>query len=161
MAMANQPIDRAVKLGFLKDEYLLIQKQYEDFDTRIMTIKGWSATIGLAALGAGFQYTKYLWIFAAGIGVIFWILEAIWKSFQYNYADRIELLEEKFRTGNVDDVAPFQIYTAWMEVFQRQGYLMPVMGNMTLPLIFFPHIVPVIVGPAIFLCNLHFQFQPK
>lgn len=102
--MTSQPIDRAMKLGFLKDEYLLIQKQYEDFDTRIMTINGRSATIGLAALGAGFQHTKYLWLFEAGIGIIFWVLEAISKSFQYNYADRIQLLEEKFRDGDVDAV---------------------------------------------------------
>jgi hypothetical protein len=33
------------------DEYLLLQKFYEDFDARIVTIKGWSATIGMAAIG--------------------------------------------------------------------------------------------------------------
>jgi len=40
------------KASFLKDEYLLLQRIYEDFDQRAMTIKGWSATIAVAAIGA-------------------------------------------------------------------------------------------------------------
>ncbi len=42
--MSDPPIDHATKLGLLKDEYLLLQRLYEDFDGRVITIKGWSAT---------------------------------------------------------------------------------------------------------------------
>jgi hypothetical protein len=157
--MTTNPSEREQKLDFLKDEYLLIQKLYEDFDTRIITIKGWSATIGLAAIGAGFQYGKYLWLFAAGIGLIFWVLEAMWKSFQYNYEDRIKLLEGGFRSGDIDTIKPFQIYTAWEEAFQSEGYITSIKGNMGLPLVFFPHIVPILVGPLIFILNMHFRFR--
>ena len=36
--------------GLLKDEYLLLQKQYEDIDRRTITIKGWIGTGAVAAL---------------------------------------------------------------------------------------------------------------
>jgi hypothetical protein len=159
--MPDNSSERDKKMGFLKDEYLLIQKFYEDFDARIITIKGWSATVGLAAIGGGFYYSQYLWLFAAGIGLILWILEAIWKSFQYNYAGRIVLLESAFSSGDIDNIRPFQIYTAWREAFLRRGYVAPVMRNMGLPLVFFPHIVPIVAGPILFFLNLHFHFAVK
>jgi hypothetical protein len=155
--MPESPIDRATKLGLLKDEYLLLQKLYEDFDTRVITIKGWSATIGLAALGTGFMYSRFLWLYAAGIGVVFWTLEAIWKSFQYNYSPRILALEEAFRSGDLERVQPLQIYTAWNRSFQSSGYA--VLGNMRLPLVFFPHLVSILAGPALFILNMYFPFQ--
>ena len=154
-------MNRDQKLGFLRDEYLLIQKQYEDFDTRIITIKGWSATVGLAAIGVGFQYSKYLWLCAAGLGLTFWVLEAMWKSFQYNYGERIETLEEGFRSGDIDKIKPFQIYASWFEAFQREGYGTVITRNMRLALVFFPHIVSVIAGPFIFLLNMHYHFMCK
>ena len=69
--MANKWMTPETKVSLLKDEYLPIQKQYEDFDSRIITIKGWSATLGLASIGAGFQYTKCLWVVATGISAVF------------------------------------------------------------------------------------------
>jgi hypothetical protein len=155
--MSDPPIDHATKLGLLKDEYLLLQRLYEDFDGRVITIKGWSATIGLAALGTGFIYSRYLWLYAAGVGLVFWTLEAIWKSFQYNYASRILVLEQAFRKGQIESIEPLQIYTAWDKEFQDSGYA--VLGNMRLPLVFFPHIVSILAGPALFLLNMHFHFQ--
>jgi hypothetical protein len=89
------------------------------------------------------------------------VLEAMWKSFQYNYADRIEILEEGFRSGDIEKIKPFQTYTSWGEAFQRETYMTVIKGNMGLPLIFFPHIVSVIVGPAIFILNVHYHFMCK
>jgi hypothetical protein len=59
-------MDNPAKTGLLKDEYFLLQKFYEDRDGRIVTIKGWSATVGMAALGGGFYQSRFLWPFAAG-----------------------------------------------------------------------------------------------
>jgi hypothetical protein len=157
--VAENASERDLKMGFLRDEYLLIQKLYEDFDSRIITIKGWSATIGLVAVGGGFYYTKYLWLFGAGIGLIFWVLEAIWKSFQYSYADRIQILEAGFRTGDVEKIKPFQIYTAWMESFRSTSYFASISGNMALPIVFVPHIVPVLAGPILFIVDAYRHFS--
>jgi len=78
-------MENATKITLLRDEYLLLQNFYENFDTRIVTIKGWSATVGMAAIGGGFYQTRYLWLFGAAASVIFWLIEALWKSFQYMY----------------------------------------------------------------------------
>jgi hypothetical protein len=45
-------MESATKITLLRDEYLLLQNFYESFDTRIVTIRGWSATVGMAAIGA-------------------------------------------------------------------------------------------------------------
>lgn len=134
---------------YLKDEYLLLQKAYEDYDSRIITIKGWSATIGMAAIGAGFYQSRFLWLFAAGAAVVFWILEGLWKSFQYMNGPRIELIEEAFRTEQFDDVAPFQIYSSWWANFKTNGLQVP--RNMFLGLIAFPHAITLVVGFGLFV----------
>ncbi len=137
------------KVGFLKDEYLLLQKFYEDFDARIVTIKGWSATIGLAAIGTGFFQSQYLWLFAALSALVFWGTEAVWKSFQYMYVPRIQELEEAFRKESFDNLAPFQIYASWFEVFDKQGF--DFFGNLRLPIVLFPHALTVVIGVMLFL----------
>ena len=43
------------KYQFLKDEYLLLQNFYEDFDRRALLIKGWSVTVAIAGLTLGFE----------------------------------------------------------------------------------------------------------
>jgi hypothetical protein len=47
-------MDEQTKVALLKDEYLTLQQFYEDFDKRILGIKGWSATIAIAAIGVAF-----------------------------------------------------------------------------------------------------------
>jgi hypothetical protein len=157
--VAAERLNTETKVNLLRDEYLLIQKQYEDFDGRIMTIKGWSATVGFAAIGAGFQYTKYLWLVAAGICATFWILEAIWKTLQYCYSERIKWLERAFETGRFNEIQPFQIYTEWSSAFSETGWGAALRENMTLGVVFFPHIVAVVAGPLIFVLNLCIGFQ--
>jgi hypothetical protein len=110
------------RVALLRDEYLLLQKFYEDFDSQILQIKGWNTTVGLAAIGAGFYKTRFLWLFASGVAVIFWIVEALWKSFQYMYAPRIQQIESAFRSESFNDVAPLQIYTSWFERFNKVGF---------------------------------------
>jgi hypothetical protein len=91
------PDQKRMTIELLKDEYLLLQKFYEDFDGRIVTIKGWSATIGLTAIGTGFYQSPYLWLFGAISGVVFWYIEALWMSFQYMYGPRIRVSRKHFR----------------------------------------------------------------
>ncbi len=137
------------RIAYLKDEYLFLQKTYEDFDARAITMKGWSATIGLTAIGAGFYQSPFLWPFAALASLVFWGLETTWKGFQYTYAPRITLLEKAFLKQAFDDVAPFQIYTSWFDVVGRRGFRFA--QHMRLGVVMFPHIVIIVVGIALFL----------
>jgi hypothetical protein len=140
-------VDESTKLGFLRDEYVLLQKLYEDFDARALTIKGWSATIGIAAIGVGFYQSAYLWLFAAGAALAFWNLEALWKTFQYCYSERIKELEEVFRSGRTVDVSPFQVYGSWIRSWQR----IHVYKQFWNGLVALPHVVTFVVGLALFL----------
>ena len=145
-------MDNAIKIGLLKDEYLLLQKFYEDFDGRIVTIKGWSATVGLAALGGGFYQSRFLWLFAAGAAAIFWLVEALWKSFQYMYAPRIQELEKAFERDSFENIAPLQVYSSWFKQLQKDG--IGLFGNLRLGIVAFPHFVTVIAGIALFCLHM-------
>ena len=140
------------RAALLKDEYLLLQKFYEDYDARVITIKGWSATVGMAAIGAGFYQSRFLWLFAAGAAAVFWLLEALWKSFQYMYAARIEQIEAAFRDEKkLIDLAPFQVYTSWFEQYRAHGLQLG--RTMALGLVFFPHAVTLTAGILLFLAE--------
>jgi hypothetical protein len=114
------------KLGFLKDEYLKLQDQYEDFDRRSLTIKGWVAAGSAAAIAIGFAPEKsgggLIWIAIALLSACFWYLEAYWKTFQYALSDRIIILEAHFRGDDkvkIKDPDPFQIYDWWFRSYRK------------------------------------------
>jgi hypothetical protein len=141
------------KVGLIKEEYSLLQKFYEDFDSRIMTIKGWSATIGIAAIGAGFYQTHMLWLFSILAGLVFWSLETMWKTFQYNYAPRIAEIEEAFRRDDISDITPLQVYSKWFDAHHKNMRYRWRIAFM--PIVCFPHIVPVAAGILLFLLKSH------
>jgi hypothetical protein len=146
-------MDNTTKISLLTDEYLLLQKFYEDFDSRIVTIKGWSATIGMAAIGGGFSTkSPYLWLFGAGAGVVFWLVEALWKSFQYMYGPRIKLIEQAFASEEFSGVSPLQIYSSWFATLQQQGF--GIFRIARLPIVAFPHFITVAAGISLFLLHV-------
>jgi hypothetical protein len=116
----------ADRRAFLKDEYLLLQNQYEDFDRRSLTIKGWVASGAIAALAisfsTGYRLSALIPIFVMVIAIVFWYLEAKWKVFQYSFSDRIEIIEAYFRDDpNKPEVEPdpFQVYRYWNKSYAR------------------------------------------
>ena len=119
-------LDEKEYRGFLKDEYLLLQNQYEDYDRRSLTIKGWVGTGAVAAIALAFN-TSYLNaflipVFVIVIAAVFWFLEACWKVFQYSLADRIRVIEAFFRDDNeilIRHPAPFQAYHSWFKSFAK------------------------------------------
>jgi hypothetical protein len=144
----------AEKIPLLKDEYLLLEKAYEDYDARLMTIKGWGATVAIAAIGLGFYQNSYLWLFAAGASVVFWYLESIWKVYQYNYDPRIEMLECAFRENQFSKIAPFQISDSWWKSDEQrriQTHGFPFLNTMIKPSVYFPHAVTVSIGVVLFV----------
>jgi len=103
--------------AFLRDEYLFLQGQYEDFDKRSLTIKGWVSTGAIAALAialnASTKHAVFIPFIVAIIVAVIWYFEVYWKLFQYAFADRIRLIEAYFRNDPdvlVKGPEPFQIY---------------------------------------------------
>jgi len=142
-------MDEKTKIALLRDEYLMLQQFYEDFDKRILSIKGWSATIAIAAIGGGFAQTRYLWLFAAAASLVFWVLESVWKGFQYQYSPRIVQLEAVFRNEEFDKVDPFQVYESWFKSFEESGY--QIANTFKMAIVGFPHAITLVIGIVLFL----------
>jgi hypothetical protein len=113
-------MDEPQRRSYLKDEYLLLQNQYEDYDKRSLTIKGWMSAGAAAALGVASNSSSKLALFTPVIVAVIvmstWVLEAYWKVFQYALADRIRMIEAHFRNDQeilIKDPDPFQIYHWW------------------------------------------------
>lgn len=126
--------------NLLKAEYLFLQNTYEDFDRRVFIIKGWSVTLALGGIVVGFQYTSVAILALAGLAsLLFWVLEAIWKFFQYCNSPRISAIESYFR-GEIDELPPLQSYTTWFKTFRATtGWTMEIIGNMFLVPVLIPH----------------------
>lgn len=81
----------------LKEEYKILQGQYEDFDRRSLQIKGWIAAAAVAGVALGLDPAKnqhgILWVVVAVIAASIWYIEGEWKVFQYALADRIRIIE--------------------------------------------------------------------
>ncbi|QAY78777.1 hypothetical protein [Sphingosinicella sp. BN140058] len=98
----------------LRAEYLLIQSQYEAYDQRALTLKGLATPLLGAGLAIGVKESSSLIL----LGTLFvaaslWLLEAIWKSFQYCFAARIRTLEAWHRGEGDENIPAFQIFTEW------------------------------------------------
>lgn len=109
-----------VKADLLKEEYLFLEKLYEDTDGKAHTIKGWSITVAIAAIGTGILNTNKI-AFLLGIvsSVVFWLLEGYWRSFTHYYAKRIQQIEEAFRKEALDEIFPLQIYSTWQKTHEE------------------------------------------
>ena len=78
----------------LGTEYYTITRIVGEFDGRLLTIKSWSVTLSLAALGLGFQQQHYaLFGLAAVSAVAFWMVEWLTKRHQVRYYPRMRQIE--------------------------------------------------------------------
>lgn len=136
-------------VNLLKEEYFHLQALMEAFDAKALTIKAWSVTLGVAGLGASSfeKHTPGL-LLTAFAGLLFWIIEAHWKSFQYSYRERIDLIEAFFR-GDEEDPVHFQISHAWMASWQAEGRSR-VRRLFCLPHVFLPHAALFFGGVGLF-----------
>ena len=122
---------------FAWNEYQLLYSTYESFNTQSLTLKGWSVTVGLAAIIAVYsdrvgRFGRVAIVAAALSAIPFWIVDAFWKSYQTAFLGRLEFLEtvqnckdESYRFGIVTD------WSASHGMFDWLGFLY--MPNVALP----------------------------
>lgn len=76
-------------------EYFQCLSIIDAFDQRALTIKAWSVTASLAGIGAAYTYNKpALFLVSALSALVFWWLEARWKTFQSVYRSRAKEIEQ-------------------------------------------------------------------
>jgi len=141
------------KILLLKDEYIHLQEMYEDVDKRGLTIKSWGITVCLAITGLGFKMSEYLFVISFIASIIFWYLEAFWRGINYFQAIRIKKIEKMFRDNNFSSEAPLQIYTDWVNEFNKPK---PQGGSKTIkyffkPVSYMPHLFTAIISLIFFI----------
>ena len=160
----------------LNKEYYAILDVISAYDGRFLTIKGWSVTLSLAALGLGFQQQHYaLFGLAAATALAFWFLDILMKGYQLHYYARMRDIEVAcFRLNPVDlaDLGQFsapRIDMTWgypgnpKEQDRRTGPPKRrdrknvqdlFQGRYWSPGVFLPHAVAVVLGFGLFFAAL-------
>ena len=146
-------------VSLLKEEYLRLNETVEDFDQKALTIKAWSVTLAMFGIGAAFTEEAAVLLLLAGVAsILFWVTEALWKSFQQAYYPRIREIEAFF-AGKSSEVTHFQINSSWSKAWHadRRGELGRILSW---PHVFLPHAFVALGGPFLWLLNLLYPFVP-
>ena len=119
-------------------------------DQRALQIKGWSVTLSLAAIAAalvakdiGPEQRDATFLVAGLASALFWLIEYIWKTFQWSFFHRIDEIEGYFRDSSVP-VDPLQIRAAWKGKYKIE--LAKRWRNAFKPFIMLPHAVVVVAA---------------
>lgn len=79
-----------------------------------------------------------------------WVLEGIWKNFQYCYIARIKLIEDFFAgIEEAQNIKPFQAFESWGE--QWRGHFRTrkaLISRMRQPFVFLPYL-PVLISAGL------------
>jgi hypothetical protein len=113
-------MDANIRAEMLKDEYITLQRLYEDIDGKGLTIKNWSITVALGIVGASVlnRDRNLLWLaFAASF--VFWYVEAYWRGLSHFFAVRIQEIEAVLRDGTWEQAVPLQLYASWSEEYEK------------------------------------------
>lgn len=134
----------------LQAEYLHLQKAVEDMDGRAVTIKAWSISFSLAAIGGAFvSKAGNALLLACASAVLFWWLEARWKTFQDAYYGRIDDIEQHFR-GERALASALQIRTAWYRSWNG-GSRKRLWEILTWPHVALPHAVVAAIALVLYV----------
>ncbi|PDV98232.1 hypothetical protein [Candidatus Chloroploca asiatica] len=134
----------------LKEEYFYLQKTVEDFDQRSIGIKNWSVTFSFAAItGAFVSKAPLVFLVAAGAALGFWIIDALWKTFQQSYYGRIEAIEAHFVSAD-QSIRPLQITRFWVRSWRQSG-TKSIGRHFLWPAVALPHVLVIIVGITLYL----------
>lgn len=167
--------DAAALAASMRSEYELLVKVVSDFDARLLTIKGWSVTLSLAALVLGFQHDHYALFGLAAVSALgFWTIDALTKTHQVRYysrmrdievaafhVNRVELptLLGSFFSPRIDESwsytgrepdwrgnPPWRLDPAVVRRLIRRAWYMPH--------VVLPHVIAVVVGGLLFVAAL-------
>lgn len=146
-------------LELLKEEYFHLHRAVQEFDSKALTIKAWSVTVSMAGIGVALRYDiPMLSLASACSAILFWVVEAIWKSFQRGFLERIEQLEPLF-LGDMIGAKPLQIRTTWLAKVGDWEKLKPsIWEMMAKPEVWLPHGPVAVVGIALGIGYYAYKF---
>ena len=119
----------------MNEEWLLLQKQHEQWEFAALAIKGFA--VGLLAFNVSFVILLL---------AILWLQEAIIKTFQSRLGARLLRLEAMLREGSSQ---PMQLHTDWLASRPRGLTLLgEYLRSAGRPTVAFPY--PALMGLALF-----------
>ena len=131
-------------------EYFHLQEVVEEFDSKSLTIKAWSVSLSMTGIGAAYSQDKPIILFFAGISaLLFWLIEGLWKTFQYAYYARIKGIENHW-AGNESEMKPLQIAASWSKSW-HEGGVRRLFRILLWPHVFLPHAVVFLSGVVAYL----------
>jgi type IV secretory pathway TrbD component len=159
----------------LGTEYYAVARIVGEFDGRLLTIKSWSVTLSLAAIGLGFQQQHYA-LFGLGAlsAVAFWVVEWVTKRHQMRYYPRMRQIEvdcsrlNRLTLGEATLSAP-RIDWAWTDAGRKASRMrswkepepltpdeiVRMLHNTPLMVhVLLPHVIAAVVGLALFVTAL-------
>jgi hypothetical protein len=123
----------------LGQEWLCLQNQYDSYEKWSLVIK--LTNIVLCCLLLASIDERYLVVVPVGI---FWLQDAIWKTFQSRIGDRLLLVEEAIAAGDEDKAMQFN--SQWLAT--RPGALTLIteyLRHALKPTVAYPHAVLVVL----------------
>jgi len=139
---------------FLKDEYFHLQSVIDKFDDKSLLIKQWCVTLCMTGISGAFvKKAPLLLLLSSGAGILFWIIEAYWKSFQRVARRRAKDIEA-YLNGNLDDLKYPYITSAWGDNWFHRD----VFEVFFWPHVLLPHLIVVLLGSILFTLNVAWKF---
>jgi hypothetical protein len=143
-------MDDVARSKALADEYFQLQRIVEDFDAKALTIKAWSVTLSAAGIVTAYtQFKPIILLVAAFSALVFWSVEALWKTSQQAFYARIYAIEHAIAAD--EDLPPLQIATSWSHAWHENGRSRPALGIMAWPHVMLPHVLVAAAGLLLFL----------
>lgn len=135
----------------LTQEYLQLQRSIEDFDAKALTIKAWSVTLSAAGIVTAYVETApMILLIASASALIFWIVEALWKTNQQAFYERVYEIERHFGSPG-SPTQPLRIAGSWSESWHRHGGARLALRVMWWWHVLMPHVAVSIAGIFLFL----------
>jgi len=142
--------------GFLQEEYFHCQKTIDSLDQKAITIKAWSVTSSMVGIGAAYTAKiPELFILSSGTALLFWLIEALWKTFQSMYISRADEIESYCRGRGMANFSCPGISRTFRYYWHKSAY------RRLLDIIFWPHVylpyAPVVLaGIVLYFLKLAF-----
>lgn len=160
------PREKALREDLLR-EYFAVVSQISEHDGRMISVKGWSVTLSLTALGLGFQTGHYaLFMLAALTGAGFWFLNGLLKGHQVRHYARvreIEVVAHALNAVDIEGTGPMsspRIGWSWTQadrppaapvLLTSDGIRRSLKLRFFYPNVMFPHLVAVALGAGLFI----------
>ncbi len=133
----------------LWNEYALVLGIYEGFNDQVLVLKGWSVTVGIAALIAAYKTgavvaSRVVVFIATASAVPFWLLETQWKLYQSAYLARLQVIES-CQVQMAQACRPGQAIATWQDSFGGYGFAEWI-GTFTKWGVMLPHLALLLLG---------------